>query len=199
MPLHLFSNNEYDHRVKKQAFSPGVIALVVGVGVAAVALSPRLSARVFARVGKEIPKDIPKAPNGTGAHPNTTTSTSTGATAAETGATDAGATGAADAPGTGTSTTSYSTGSFWKRYYEGGFEEKMTKREAAQVLGCRESATKQTILDRYRKLMRKNHPDMGGSPYISSKISEAKELLSKRARDENEKPGRRSRPEKDQE
>eukprot|EP00455_Lapot_gusevi_P004892 TRINITY_DN1203_c0_g1_i4.p1 TRINITY_DN1203_c0_g1~~TRINITY_DN1203_c0_g1_i4.p1 ORF type:complete len:105 (-),score=27.53 TRINITY_DN1203_c0_g1_i4:355-669(-) len=66
-----------------------------------------------------------------------------------------------------------------KRFYEGGFQDKMTRREAALILGCRESSTKDRVLERYRKVMILNHPDRGGSPYIASKINEAKELLHK--------------------
>lgn len=36
-------------------------------------------------------------------------------------------------------------GAFGKRHYEGGFEEKMTRREAALILGVRESASSQRI------------------------------------------------------
>lgn len=31
----------------------------------------------------------------------------------------------------------------------------------------------------YKKMMLTNHPDRGGSPYISAKLSEAKDLLDK--------------------
>ena len=65
------------------------------------------------------------------------------------------------------------------KYYEGGFEETMTKREAALILGVRESASPQRIKDAHRKLLILNHPDTGGSNYISGKINEAKELLLK--------------------
>lgn len=34
---------------------------------------------------------------------------------------------------------------FGKRFYEGGFEDKMTRREAALILGVRESAAPQRI------------------------------------------------------
>lgn len=36
-------------------------------------------------------------------------------------------------------------GAFGKRYYEGGFEDKMTRKEAALILGVRESAAAQRI------------------------------------------------------
>lgn len=45
-------------------------------------------------------------------------------------------------------------GFFAKRFYEGGFEDPMTRREAALILGCRENASKERVLERYRKLMR---------------------------------------------
>jgi DnaJ family protein C protein 19 len=65
------------------------------------------------------------------------------------------------------------------KYYEGGFEESMTRREAALILGVRESSSAKRIKDAHRKLLILNHPDTGGSTYMSLKINEAKELLLK--------------------
>jgi DnaJ homolog subfamily C member 19 len=65
------------------------------------------------------------------------------------------------------------------KYYEGGFEEIMTRREAALILGIRESSSAQKIKEAHRRLLILNHPDTGGSTYIAGKINEAKELLLK--------------------
>lgn len=65
------------------------------------------------------------------------------------------------------------------RYYAGGFEDKMTRREAAQILGIRESADAKRIKAAHRKILIANHPDKGGSPYMATKINEAKEMLIK--------------------
>mmetsp|Transcript_8790 Transcript_8790/g.13500 ORF Transcript_8790/g.13500 Transcript_8790/m.13500 type:complete len:196 (-) Transcript_8790:81-668(-) len=69
--------------------------------------------------------------------------------------------------------------SFGKKYYDGGFEETMDRREAALVLGVRQSASVQRIKDAHRRILILNHPDRGGSPYIAAKINQAKELLMK--------------------
>jgi hypothetical protein len=45
------------------------------------------------------------------------------------------------------------------KYYQGGFENPMTRREAALILGVRESADSKKILEAHRRLMRLNHPD----------------------------------------
>ena len=68
---------------------------------------------------------------------------------------------------------------FARNYYDGGFEEKMTRREAALILGVRETATAERIKDQHRKVLINNHPDKGGSAYLSSKVNEAKDLLMK--------------------
>ena len=61
--------------------------------------------------------------------------------------------------------------------YKGGFEDEMTRREAALILGVRESASKDRIKKRHRELLMRNHPDRGGSTFIATKINEAKDTL----------------------
>ena len=65
------------------------------------------------------------------------------------------------------------------KYYEGGFEDKMSRKEAALILGVRESSSTKRIKEAHRKLLILNHPDTGGSTFLSGKINEAKELLLK--------------------
>uniref|UniRef100_A0A093XE96 Mitochondrial import inner membrane translocase subunit TIM14 n=1 Tax=Talaromyces marneffei PM1 TaxID=1077442 RepID=A0A093XE96_TALMA len=61
-----------------------------------------------------------------------------------------------------------------------GFEPKMTRREASLILELSErTLTKDKVRKNHRQLMLLNHPDRGGSPYLATKINEAKELLDK--------------------
>jgi len=68
---------------------------------------------------------------------------------------------------------------FARSFYDGGFEEKMTRREAALILGVRESSNPDRIKDAHRRILLLNHPDRGGSAYMAAKVNEAKDLLLK--------------------
>jgi DnaJ homolog subfamily C member 19 len=58
-----------------------------------------------------------------------------------------------------------------------GFNKSMNYKEAVSILDIRK---KESIYDKYKHLIKLNHPDRGGSSYISSKINEAYEYLRKR-------------------
>ena len=64
-----------------------------------------------------------------------------------------------------------------RRFYEGGFEASMSRREAALILGVRQSATEEKVKSAHKKIMIANHPDSGGSDYLAAKINEAKDMM----------------------
>ncbi|KAI1282418.1 mitochondrial chaperone [Xylaria sp. FL0933] len=73
-------------------------------------------------------------------------------------------------------------GAMGKAFYKGGFEPRMTKKEASLILSLNErSITKDKVRKAHRTLMLLNHPDRGGSPYLATKVNEAKEFLEKNA------------------
>nr|SVE73980.1 EOG090X0MNL [Daphnia atkinsoni] len=63
------------------------------------------------------------------------------------------------------------------RFYKGGFDAKISKREASLILGISPTANKIRIKEAHKRIMLANHPDRGGSPYLAAKINEAKDLL----------------------
>ena|SRR5204863_6300769 len=74
-------------------------------------------------------------------------------------------------------------------YPVGGFNEMMTRHEAAAIIGIEyahvqcemissaQVMTRRKLAERYRKVMLLNHPDRGGSPYLATKINEARRVL----------------------
>ncbi|KAI5980590.1 hypothetical protein EDD15DRAFT_2393110 [Pisolithus albus] len=66
------------------------------------------------------------------------------------------------------------------QWVKGGFKAKMDRAEAIAILGLRDGPSLRTkFKDAHRQIMLANHPDRGGSPYLASKINEAKDLLEK--------------------
>lgn len=56
----------------------------------------------------------------------------------------------------------------------------MTEDEAYEVLGLRKGATRDDVVRSHRSLMKKLHPDQGGSTDFAARVNEAKDVLMRR-------------------
>jgi hypothetical protein len=73
----------------------------------------------------------------------------------------------------------------WRQHAQGdtafrdrrGPSGKMTDQEAYQILDLQPGATADEIGRAHRRLMKKMHPDQGGSTYLAARINEAKDTL----------------------
>jgi hypothetical protein len=53
----------------------------------------------------------------------------------------------------------------------------MTREEAYEVLGLKAGASTEDVVNAHRTLMKKLHPDLGGTNYLAARINEAKDTL----------------------
>jgi len=68
------------------------------------------------------------------------------------------------------------------RYARGTQPGSITKEEAYEILGLKPGASVDEIKKAYRTLMKKLHPDYGGTAYLAARVNEAKDVLLNRHR-----------------
>jgi hypothetical protein len=54
---------------------------------------------------------------------------------------------------------------------------RMARAEALRVLGLEEGVSAEEIEKAHKRLIRKNHPDQGGSDFLAAQINEARDVL----------------------
>ena len=66
------------------------------------------------------------------------------------------------------------------RNRQGVFANAMSEDEAYEILGLQKGASREDVSRAHRSLMKKLHPDQGGSTSLAAKVNEAKDVLMRR-------------------
>lgn len=170
IPIAIYSDSRRQYSVTRKTDSALILG---GVGVIVCAATAQFALQKMNKSKEQDNSD--KSTTTAGTASDSRTDSKNQSTSAENVNKDADAAGATKDE----SLFSFTSTWFAKTFYDGGFEDKMTRREAALILGIRESASVDRVKEAYRKLLPLNHPDKGGSAYIATKINEAKDLLLK--------------------
>ena len=64
-----------------------------------------------------------------------------------------------------------------KENYQKKNKSSMSKKEAYDILGLKEGASRDEIINSYQILIKKNHPDVGGSDWITKRLNQARDIL----------------------
>ena len=64
-----------------------------------------------------------------------------------------------------------------KENYKKTNKSSMSKKEAYDILGLKEGASRDEIINSYQILIKKNHPDVGGSDWITKRLNQARDIL----------------------
>jgi hypothetical protein len=64
-----------------------------------------------------------------------------------------------------------------KEYNGSNRKSAMSKEEARQLLGVGDNATPQEVNSAFHRLMKRNHPDVGGTNYLAEKLIQARDIL----------------------
>jgi hypothetical protein len=66
----------------------------------------------------------------------------------------------------------------WRsRQRDGATEPALSRREALEMLGLTDGASRDDIVAAHRRLIQRLHPDRGGSTYLAALLNRAKDLL----------------------
>ena len=57
------------------------------------------------------------------------------------------------------------------------YKQKMSLKESYELLGIDENASLEDIIKSHKELIRKLHPDKGGSSYLSARVNEARDII----------------------
>ena len=163
----------YQHAALHASAPASSAILLGGLAVAGAALAARYALQKWDGPGGEGPASSAAPPS------EDADSKDDGAAADGASSSSSSTSSAGEGSGEAKKARSFGADFLSKRFYRGGCEDKMTRREAALILGVRESATNERIRERHRKMLMLNLPDMGGSTYIAGKVNEAKDFFLK--------------------
>ncbi|NQY83045.1 MAG: hypothetical protein HRT36_08635 [Alphaproteobacteria bacterium] len=64
-----------------------------------------------------------------------------------------------------------------KKQQSSAFHEVMTRRRASEILNISEHASEAKVRAAHKELMKRNHPDHGGSDYLAKMLNQARDTL----------------------